>query len=223
LAIAHIAASYPSLLPLLAQQSVYGQAPYGIHPLLQATLGQVGSPFQQFGAGVGAGFATPISPILSLLGQQGYGQQFTTFGPQVSPLSTILSLAAQQRGITAPQVGPDPYTLALHLSQLSQSQLPIRPLVSPQQFDPVQAACLTSAISGQPVDPYTALAQSCLPSPAAISPIYSAVRPYTVSPWAVAPVAPLASLVTPQVIPSVIPQIVPQITPMMQGAAPVCI
>ncbi len=230
LAVAHIAANYPNLLPVLAQQAGYGQVPYGIQSLLQSGQGQMGSPFQQFGGGFGQQI-NPIATVLSLLGQQGYGQQFGGFGQQVSPLSAILSLAAQQRGFT-PQVGPDPFTL-MQLSQWSQSQLPIRPLISPQQFDPIQAACqaasLSSTIGGPTVDPYTALAQACLtspaaclPSPLAVSSVYPAVRPQVVAPWAVsAGISPLAS----QIVPPVTPQITPitPITPMMQSVAQPCI
>ncbi|MGE0127024.1 MAG: hypothetical protein AB7U82_02875 [Blastocatellales bacterium] len=264
LAIAQIAAAYPALLPLLTQQSAYGQVPYGS----QSLLGGYGQP------------ANPLSTVLSLLGQQGYGQPFGGYGQPTNPLNTILSLVAQQRGqqisgqqyggfgqqtnplsvilsligqqgaqqCFAPQgfgqqVGLDPFTVAQQLSQWSQSQLPIRPLVSPQQFDPFQASSLTSVIGGQTIDPCTTIAATCLPSPFAVSPLHPALRPQAVTPWTInagiaplaSPIAPLASAIAPlasPIVPLVSPiaplasPIVPLVSPiaqMMQCAAQPCI
>src|SRR5262249_17348297 len=45
LLVAQLAATNPTLLPLLAQHSAIGQSPYGIQSLPQPQLGQIGSPF----------------------------------------------------------------------------------------------------------------------------------------------------------------------------------
>jgi hypothetical protein len=266
LVVAHIAANYPALLPLITQQAGYGQVPYTIQSLLQSQPGSMGSPFQQLGGPFGAGIGQqthPLPTILGLLGQQGYGQQFGGGIGQGHPLLTILSLAAQQRGPqgfgqqlggfgqpTSPlsvilslmgqqgaqpglgQQGVDPFTVAQQLSQWTQSQLPIRPLVSPQQYDPFQASSLTSFIGGQTIDPIASFTQACLPSSFAISPIHQALKSQAVAPWAVSaaipalasPIVPLASPIVPLTSPIVplaspIAPLVGSITPMMQSVA----
>jgi hypothetical protein len=82
--------------------------------------------------------------------------------------------------------GVDPITVALLLQQSSpwgQSQMPIRPLINPQQLDPIQIGAMSGGIVGQGIDPYSALAQACLTSPMGVSPIHQALRQQVVSPW----------------------------------------
>lgn len=263
LAAAYIAANYPALLPILADRAAQGQMGLPFQPF------GVG----QFAGGFGQQ-SYPIATILSLLGQQGYGPQFGGIGQQTNPLNTILSLVAQQRsqqsfgqqfggfgqpanplGVILSLIGQqgfgqqaclDPFTAAQQFSQWTQSQLPIRPLISPQQYDPFQASSLASAICGQTIDPYTA--QSCLISPFAVSPIQQALRPPFVAPWSVsagvsplascgipqvispmvsAGIAPLASWGIPQIIPPIAPQAasiaVPLAAPIMPSAAQPCV
>jgi hypothetical protein len=172
LLVAQLATTNPTLLPLLAQHSAIGQSPYGIQSPPQPQLGQIGSPFQQFGpfgAGIGQGgnpFSQGISPLL----QQGWGQQWGA--------PTFFS---------SPVPGVDPITGALIAQQpylLAQSQLPIRPLITPQQPDPFQMTALIGAMTGQATDPYSVLTQPGLTSPLGVNPIYQALKQQYGSPQA---------------------------------------
>jgi hypothetical protein len=174
LLVAQIATTNPTLLPLLAQHSAIGQSPYGIQSLPQPQLGQIGSPFQQFGqfgpfgAGIGQ-WGNPFSQGSPLL-QQGWGQQWG--------VPTLLN---------SPVPGVDPITGALIAQQpslLAQSQLPIRPLITPQQPDPFQMAVLIGAMTGQATDPYSALTQPGWTSPLGVNPIHQALKQQYGSPHA---------------------------------------
>jgi hypothetical protein len=172
--VAQLATTNPTLPPLLAQHSAIGQSPYGIQSLPQPQLGQIGSPFQQsgqfgpFGAGIGQ-WGNPFiqgSPLL----QQGWGQQWG--------VPTLLN---------SPVPGVDPITGALIAQQpslLAQSQLPIRPLITPQQPDPFQMAVLIGAMTGQATDPYSVLTQPGLTSPWGVNPIHQALKQQYGSPHA---------------------------------------
>jgi hypothetical protein len=167
LLVAQLAATNPALLPLLAQHSAIGQSPYGIQSLLQPQLGQTGSPFQQFGpfgAGIGQWgnpFSQGISPLLQQWGAP------TFFGSPVPGVDLITgALIAQQ-----------PFILA-------QSQLPIRPLITPQQPDPFQMTALIGAMTGQATDPYSVLTQPGLTSPLGVNPIQQALKQQYGSPHA---------------------------------------
>jgi hypothetical protein len=132
-----------------------GQFGMGGHPLLQHILGQ------QFGGGFGQ-WGSPFG--------QGFGQGF---GGGASSL-----FGGQSQGI-------DPMTVALLLQQSSpwgQSQMPIRPLMNPQQLDPVQVSAVSGGTMGVGTDPYSVLAQTRM-TPFGISPIYQAMRPQISSPW----------------------------------------
>jgi hypothetical protein len=172
LLVAQLAATNPTLLPLLAQHSAIGQSPHGIQSLPQPQLGQIGSPFQQFGpigAGIGQ-WGNPFSQGISPLLQQGWGQQWgapTFFGSPVPGVDLITgTLIAQQ-----------PFILA-------QSQLPIRPLITPQQPDPFQVTAVVGAMTGQATDPYSVLTQPGLTSPLGVNPIHQALKQQYGSPHA---------------------------------------
>jgi hypothetical protein len=175
LLVAQLATTNPTLLPLLAQHSTIGQGPYGIQSLLQPQLGQIGSPFQQFGpfgpfgAGIGQ-WGNPFSQGISPLLQHGWGQQWGA--PAL---------------LNSPVPGVDPITGALIAQQpslLAQSQLPIRPLITPQQPDPFQMAVLIGAMTGQATDPYSVLTQPGLTSPLGVNPIHQALKQQYGSPHA---------------------------------------
>jgi hypothetical protein len=135
LLIAQLQTTNPTLLPLLTQHPAIGQNPYGSwgnpftqggSPVLQQGWGQ------QFGGGIGQ-FGSPFS--LHTFPQQGFGypalQQGLGWGAP-TPLNN-------------PFLGVDPITAAMIAQQScqpAQSQLPIRPLISPQQPDPFQMAVL---------------------------------------------------------------------------------
>ena len=125
----------PATLPALTQHPPIGQTPYGAWA----------APFNQ-----------GISPLL----QQGWGQQFGSWIGQLgNPLSLhtfpqqAFGYPALQQGfgwgvptpLNNPVLGVDPITGALITQQsplLAHSQLPIRPLITPQQHDPFQMAAL---------------------------------------------------------------------------------
>jgi hypothetical protein len=140
LLVAQLPTTNPTLMPLLTQHPAIGQSPYGIwgnsfgqgvSPLSQQGWGQQGWG-QQFGGGIGQ-FGSPLS--LHTFPQQAFGypalQQGFGWGAQTP--------------FNAPVLGIDPITGALIAQQPSlpaQSQLPIRPLITPQQPDPFQMAAL---------------------------------------------------------------------------------
>lgn len=175
LLVAQLATTNPTFLPLLAQHSAIGQSPYGVPSLLQPQPGQIGLPFQQsgqfvpFGVGIGQ-WGNPFSQGISPLLQQGWWQQWGA--------PTFLS---------SPVPGVDPITGALIAQQpslLAQGQLPIRPLIAPQQPDPFHMAALIGAVNGQATDPYSVLTQPGLISPFGVNPIHQALKQQYGSPHA---------------------------------------
>ena len=135
LLVAQLPTTNPTILPPLAQPSAIWQTPYGIwgnpfspgiSPLLQQGWGQ------QFGGGIGQ-LGVPLSWRLFPQQALGYPAPQQVFGLEA------------QTPLNSPVLGVDPITLALtaqQSSQLAQSQLPIRPLITPQQPDPFQMAAL---------------------------------------------------------------------------------
>jgi len=189
LLVAQLAANNPTLLPLLGQHSAIGQSPYGVQSPLQFQPGQLGSPFQQFGqfgqfgAGIGQ-WSNPLGQWINPLLQQSWGQQ--AFG-----------YPAPQQGFgwgapaifSSPVPGVDPITGALiaqQVSPLAQSQLPIRPLVTPP--DPFQMAALSGVMTGHATDPYSILAQSGLIAPLGVNPLHPALRQQIGSPYTGIPI-----------------------------------
>jgi hypothetical protein len=196
LLVAQLASTNPTLLPLLAQQSAIGQSPYGIQSMLQPQLGQIGSPFQQFGqfgAGIGP-WGNPFSQGVSPFLQQGWGQQFGSgIGQLGGPFGShpfaqqAFGYPALQQGLgwgaptlfNSPVPGVDPITGALTAQQsslLAHGQLPIRPLIAPQQPDPFQMSALSWVMTGQAADPYSALTQPSPILPLGVNPIHQGLR-----------------------------------------------
>jgi hypothetical protein len=175
LLVAQLATTNPTFLPLLAQHSAIGQSPYSVQSPLQPQPGQIGLSFQQsgqfgpFGVGIGQ-WGNPFNQGISPLLQQSWWQQWGA--------PTFLS---------SPVPGVDPITAALIAQQptlLAQSQLPIRPLITPQQPDPFHMAALIGAVTGQATDPYSVLTQPGLISPLGVNPIHQALKQQYVSPHA---------------------------------------
>jgi hypothetical protein len=89
---------------------------------------------------------------------------------------------------TNPALATDPVVslvLAQQLNPLAQQQLPIRPLISAQQFDPSQVSLpgIAGAIAGQVTDPYSTFVQAQLIPQLAASPFQQMHRAYTGAPW----------------------------------------
>jgi hypothetical protein len=138
LLVAQFPTTNPTILPPLTQHSAIGQNPYGvwgnpfsqgISPLSQHGLGQ------QFGSWIGQ-LGGPLS--LHTFPQQAFGYP---------PLHQAFGWGAPTP-LNSPVLGVDPITGALIAQQsplLAQSQLPIRPLITPQQYDPFQMALLNVA------------------------------------------------------------------------------
>jgi hypothetical protein len=178
LLVAQLATTNPTFLPPLAQHPAIWQSPYGIQPLPQPQLGQIGLPFQQsgqfgqFGAGIGQ-WGNPFSQGISPLLQQAWWQQwgaptfFSSPVPVVEPITGVL--IAQQ---------PSPF---------AQSHLPIRPLITPQQPDPFHMAALIGAAQGQATDSYSVLTQPGLISPLGVNLIHQALKQQQGLPQAVVP------------------------------------
>jgi hypothetical protein len=175
LLVAQLATANPTFLPLLTNHSAIGQSPYGVQSLLQPQPAQIGLPFQQtgqfgpFGVGIGQ-WGNPFSQGINPLLQQGWWQQWGA--------PTFLS---------SPVPGVDPITGALIAQQPSlfaQGQLPIRPLITPQQPDPFHMAALIGAATGQAPDPYSVLTQPGLISPLGVNPIHQALKQQYGSPHA---------------------------------------
>src|SRR5262249_28871110 len=149
LQVAQLAATNPTIQPLMAQPSMIGQSPYSVQPLLQYQPGLIGSPFQQFGAGIGT-WGSPFSLGAQPFAQQAFGYPGSQQGFGWS-VPTLFSNPAQ---------GVDPITGAMisqQSSPLAQSQLPIRPLINSPQPDPFQLAALSGLTTGQVTDPYSAM------------------------------------------------------------------
>ena len=142
---------------------VIGPSPYAVQSMIPCPPGQIG-------AGI-APWCNPLSWSPYAFAQQ------TPIHPAMHPafagaVPSALFNQAPCPVVCDPVTGaviPQPYPAA-------QSLLPIRPLVTAQP-DPVQMAALCGVMAPQVVDPYTAMAQACLTSPLAVSPVQAALRP----------------------------------------------
>jgi hypothetical protein len=152
---AQLATTNPALLSYLIQQSGSGEL---AGQSLQGTSGP-------WGASSGGGF--------NPLGQQSLGA--------VNP-NILAQVLANPAIASDPVVGP---LIAQQLNPLAQQQLPIRPLIGQQQFNPFQASIPggIGSTAGQGIDPYSALIQAQLLSQLAAGPYQQMFRPYTGSPW----------------------------------------
>src|SRR5262245_42528762 len=142
---------------------VIGPNPYAVQSLIPCPPGPIG-------AGI-APCCTPLS-----LSPYAFAQP-TSIHPALHPAFAGAVPSAFASQVPCPVIC-DPVTGAVipQPYQAAQSLLPIRPLVTAQP-DPVQMAALCGVMAPQVVDPYTAMAQACLTSPLAVSPVQAALRP----------------------------------------------
>ena len=169
LLVAQLATTNPTLPPAQTQHSSIGQSPYGIwgNPFFQGISPQFQQGWgQQFGGGIGQpgsplGFHTfPQQAFGFPAIQQGFGYPALQQGLGYPALQQGLGYPALQQGfglgvptpINGPVFGVDPNTAALIAQQSSQwtQQLPIRPLITPQQPDPFQMSILNGGIHCSP-------------------------------------------------------------------------
>jgi hypothetical protein len=160
--LSYMASPYMSS-PLPVPYPVIGQSPYALQSAIPYPQGQIG-------AGI-APWLSPHSwnpyalaqamPIHPAIHQALAGMTSPVFGsPVPSPVTCIDPVTGA--------VVPQPYPAA-------HSLLPIRPLITAQP-DPLQMAALCGVMAPQAVDPYSAMAQACMTSPLAVSPVQSALR-----------------------------------------------
>jgi hypothetical protein len=159
--VSYMASPYASSLAPVPYP-VIGPSPYGVQSMIPCPPGQIG-------AGI-APWCSPLSWSPYALAQQ------TPIHPALHPAFAGAVPSAFVNQVPCPvicdpvtgAVIPQPYPAA-------QSLLPIRPLVTAQP-DPVQMAAMCGVMAPQVVDPYTAMAQACLTSPLAVSPVQAALR-----------------------------------------------
>jgi hypothetical protein len=198
--------------PQAAQFGAYGVSPYGgvqtpgfgaVNPFLTPQLGGAISPITH--PLIAAQLATTNPALLSYLVQQtGSGELAGQFPqgasgawgassgggfsqPGQQPLGAVNpNILAQV--LANPAIASDPVVgplIAQQLNPLAQQQLPIRPLIGQQQFNPFQATSPggIGSLAGQGIDPYAALIQAQLLSQLAAGPYQQIFRPHAVSPW----------------------------------------
>jgi hypothetical protein len=145
--------------PAAVPYPVIGPSPYAAQSILPYPPGQIG-----------AGIAPWHSPLS--WSPYAFAQQTPAY-PGIHPALAGMAPAAFSSPVTCidPVTGtvvPAPYPVA-------QTMLPIRPLINAQP-DPVQMAALCGVMAPQVADPYSVMAQACLTSPLAVSPVQSALR-----------------------------------------------
>jgi hypothetical protein len=156
---------YPMIGP--SPYPVIGPSPYPVQSMIPYPPGVIPYPPGQIGAGI-APWCNPLSWSPYAFAQP------TPIHPAMHPAFAGMSPAAFSSPVPCidPVTGavvPQPYPAA-------QTLLPIRPLITAQP-DPVQMAALCGMMAPQVVDPYSVMAQACLTSPLAVSPVQSALRP----------------------------------------------
>jgi hypothetical protein len=158
-------ASSPAPVPY----PVIGPSPYAVQSMIPCPPGMIPCPPGQIGAG--------IAPWCNPLSWSPYAQPTPAY-PAMHPAFAGMAQAAFSGPITCPVPCVDPVTGAVvpQPYPAAQSLLPIRPLVTAQP-DPVQMAALCGVMAPQVVDPYSVMAQACLASPLAVSPVHPALRP----------------------------------------------
>lgn len=175
--------------PLAAQVSGLGVNPWAsvqaaainpISPLLNPQFGAITTPV--INPLVAAQFGATHPALLSQLTPQIPTPFYAGTSPLVqSPLGAINPYVPTQF-LAHPAIAADPMASALlahQLSPLPWQQLPIRPLIGPQPVASI--AGIPSPIVGQPMDPYSALAQAQLISQLTASPFQQLLRAHT--PW----------------------------------------
>ena len=160
--VSYMASPYMSS-PLPVPYPVIGPSPYAIQSAIPCPPGQIGA---------------GIAPWCSPLSWSPYAiAQPTPIHPAMHPAFAGAVPSAFVSQVPCP-VTCDPMTGAIipQPYPAAHSMLPIRPLVTAQP-DPVQMAAMCGVMTPQVVDPYSAMAQACLTSPLAVSPVQSALRP----------------------------------------------
>jgi hypothetical protein len=149
-------ASSPAPVPY----PVIGPSPYAVQSLIPCPPGQIGA---------------GIAPWLSPLSWSPYAfAQPTPIHPAMHPAFAGMVPAAF--GSPVPCIDPVTGAVVPTPYPAAQTLLPIRPLITAQP-DPVQMAAMCGVMAPHMVDPYSAMAQACLTSPLAVSPVQSALRP----------------------------------------------
>jgi hypothetical protein len=164
--VSYMASPYASSLAPVPYP-VIGPSPYAVQSAIPCPPGVIPCPPGQIGAGI-APWCSPLSWSPYALAQS------TPAYPGMHPAFAGIAPAAFASPVPCidPITGaviPQPYPVA-------QSVLPIRPLVTAQP-DPVHMAAMCGVMAPQVVDPYSAMAQACLTSPLAVSPVQAALRP----------------------------------------------
>jgi hypothetical protein len=161
--VSYMASPYTSS-PLPVPYPVIGPSPYAIQSAIPCPPGQIGA---------------GIAPWCSPLSWSPYAiAQPTPIHPAMHPAFAGMTPAVFGSPVPCPVTCIDPVTGAVvpQPYPAAHSMLPIRPLITAQP-DPVQMAALCGVMTPQVVDPYSAMAQACLTSPLAVSPVQSALRP----------------------------------------------
>lgn len=143
---------------------VIGPSPYAVQSMIPCPPGQIGA---------------GIAPWCSPLSWSPYAPAQTAPAyPAMHPAFASMAPAAFGSQVPCPVTCIDPVTGAVipQPYPAAHSVLPIRPLVTAQP-DPVQMAALCGVMAPQVVDPYSVMAQACLTSPLAVSPVQAALRP----------------------------------------------
>jgi hypothetical protein len=157
--VSYMASPYASS-PLPVPYPVIGPSPYAIQSAIPCPPGQLG-------AGI-APWCSPLSLSPYAIAQP------TPIHPAMHP--GFAGMAPSVFGSPVPCIDPVTGAVLPQPYPAAHSMLPIRPLVTAQP-DPVQMAALCGLMAPQVVDPYSAMAQACLTSPLAVSPVQSALRP----------------------------------------------
>jgi hypothetical protein len=179
----NIAANLPGLGA--AALGGFSQSPWLTSPAVQHGIGGIGGPLQSQALPFLSAIAAGAGPLETQyfggpFGQAGLGTQ-STIGQ--SPFGGHPGLQAQ--GLPNPAIACEPFVgaaLAQQLHPALQQQLPIRPLIAPQQLTPFQGLTPGVVPSIQATDPYSIAAQAQLL--AQLSNVYQqAFRGYGGSPW----------------------------------------
>lgn len=140
---------------------VIGPNPYAVQSTIPCPPGLIPCPPGQIGAGI-APWCSPLS-----LSPYAYAQPTPAY-PAMHPAFAGMAQAVTYIDPITGAVVPQPYPAA-------QGVLPIRPLITAQP-DPVQMAAMCGVMAPQVVDPYSVMAQACLP-PLAVSQVQAGLRP----------------------------------------------
>src|SRR4029453_17392731 len=161
--VSYMASPYMSS-PLPVPYPVIGPSPYAAQSVIPGPPGQIG-------AGT-APWCSPLSVSPYAIAQP------TPIHPAMHPALAGMTQPVFGSPVPCPVTCIDPVTGAVvpQPYPAAHSMLPIRPLVTAQP-DPVQMAALCGVMTPQVVDPYSVMAQACLTSPLAVSPVQSALRP----------------------------------------------